>query len=523
MKFTWILGALTALGSFGPLSYALQQNTHSQLKGIRSQMSQIRLLGQETLTVVDKAGKAIPNATILLGYEVGDPFDGNQLTTDDKGVAMAPGEWKAALPLTVQAPGYVTTTLPAISPGSMTIEINKQEGAADLAIKGFNTGFCDLKEDGKVDFGLVIPALSRESMLSFDLSTVISPKSDKITVVGEDVEIPSNITLPKQTENYIFDITLDKPAYRLYVREPGNYQVYASHGQFPLQKVVSAIRNGKSMFDVINYFSFMSGGQLAVDVQADVENKDVPIDQIAYNQKVSVTAPVLGKSQVMISVALMDSNGMMMPTDLKRLASGKAMSLNASGNAPSVLSVLMNDANKKVQGTVLGTLADQMFAGVNVAQQYMMGFGQSRRAENPQDFSQLSISLMPAGQGVAPQFLDLTDKPTYADYVLSMKQPTLPDGMQPVATYMVLSEVESIMEGKISTERRTRIWEVWSDAWLDQMELPKIAINKNPKRKYRWEVMFLARPAGALSSARPGVMSVDLNTVTNITRNALEI
>ncbi|HMN67970.1 MAG TPA: hypothetical protein PKC28_05470, partial [Bdellovibrionales bacterium] len=236
---------------------------------------------QQQISVQDKMGQPIIGATIMFGFEPGNPFEGNVITTDGSGIAATPADWKAALPVTVQAAGFVSQTLPVTMPSDLIFALSTQEGMAELEVAGETTDFGRLRTDGKVDFGLVIPALNREQMLGFDLSTVISPKTDTITIIGNDVELPSNLTLPEQTESYIFPITFNKPGYRVYVRNPGPYTVSATHGQFPLQRVVNDIRDGKSMFELINHFKFLGAGQQPVDVQGDVPGQNVPVNQVA--------------------------------------------------------------------------------------------------------------------------------------------------------------------------------------------------------------------------------------------------
>src|SRR4051812_31548265 len=114
-----------------------------------------------------------------------------------------------------------------------------------------------------------------------------------------------------------------------------------------------------------------------------------------------------------------------------------------------------------------------------------------------QSFQQMSYALLPAKSGAAPQFLPLIPAPSIdAQNVLKMTAPaSVPAGLKSVATYMVLTEVQVFGTGNTQSEKRTRLWEVWSSTWLNQVELPKITFPHNPDRKYRWEVMYLAQPA----------------------------
>ena len=151
----------------------------------------------DSLRVIDKNHQPVANATILLGFEPGNPFPGNVLKTAADGSVGIPGDWKAALPVTVIAPGFITTTLPVLMPGEHLITVSQVEGVAQLEIKGTTTGFGRIITDGKVDFGMVIPAMSRESMLSFDIGSVLSPQNDTIEIIGNTT---ASFWLPKYTQ-----------------------------------------------------------------------------------------------------------------------------------------------------------------------------------------------------------------------------------------------------------------------------------------------------------------------------------
>lgn len=483
---------------------------------------QVQFLAQDTVTVIDEKQQPVAGATVLFGYDIGNPFPGNTLTTDNSGVTAIPADWKAALPLTVQAPGYVTTTIPVATPGTLTVQIAKQESANEYEVKGTATDFGRLITDGKVDFGLVIPALSRQQMLSFDLSTVLSPKTDTISIIGNDIAIPSNITLPDQSETYIFPIDFNKPDYRVYLREKGTYQMFAMHGQFPLQRVVGDIRAGKSLFEVINYFNFSGGGQAPVDVQGNLSGINVAVNQIAFDKQVNVKAPAYPTTQIMVSLALMEQNGLFMPTDLKRLTPSQSMNLKSVGNTPSVISLLLDNTTSVTSGTLAkGSVSIADFSPLNLFDSYFAANGVGPK-KGTQDFSRMSFAILPAAGGVSPTFLPLTAKPSFNNQLLKMDVPALPAGLTAVATYMVMSEIETFTAGSVKSERRTRLWEVWSGAWLQQVELPQISFTRKPDRKYRWEVMFLARPSNFISESIL-MNTVDLQSVTHVTRNALDI
>ncbi len=482
-----------------------------------------------SLRVVNENNQPVANATILLGYEPGNPFSGNVLKTAADGSAGIPTDWKAALPVTVQAPGYITSTVPVLTPGEHLLTIIAQESANQIEIKGTATDFGRLIKDGKVDFAMVIPAMTRESMLAFDIASVISPQNDTIEIIGNSVDIPSNITLPNQEESYIFPITLDKPDYRVYVREPGAYKMYAMHGQFPLQRVVDDIRGGKSMFEVINHFTFKQSGQRNINVSGNMRNVNLPVNQTPFNATTSVKAPAFPADKVMISLNLSAENDtLFMPTDMKRLTPNQTMALktNASLGTGHVLSLLL-DAPKTTPVSEEDAAAE-LQRSLNPLNRFidalpMKEAGQPVvKAKATYDFNKMTFTFQPASGTVTPAFLPMIAAPQIVNNVMKLQMPTLPNGLTGIATYMVLSEIEELGTGSVKSERRTRMWEIWNAGFIQQMEMPRVTFTKRPDRKYRWEVMFLARPSNFVFADAPG-SRVDLSTVTHVTRNALQL
>jgi hypothetical protein len=98
----------------------------------------------------------------------------------------------------------------------------------------------------------VIPVLSRTDVFNFDINTVISNEVDTITLLGQSVDIPANVSLPEQRETYIFPITLKKPEYRLNFSSIGAKKVMALRGQFQLKPVVDELRSTKDFIGIIN-------------------------------------------------------------------------------------------------------------------------------------------------------------------------------------------------------------------------------------------------------------------------------
>jgi hypothetical protein len=320
---------------------------------------------------------------------------------------------------------------------------------------------------------------------------------------------------------YIFPIQLNKPEYRSYVRSSGTYTMTATHGSFVLQKVMNELKLGKSIFELANCFTFTEGGKREITVSGDVVNQDVAVNTTPFNSTVNVTAPAYANNQVMMSLGLAEeANGLMIPTDLKRVEAGQSMELKSMGNIPSVLSLLTVDAKKAATSAI--ELAMNLLSPMNFSEE--LTALPKQEFLGAQNFGQLSFALQPARNGAAPEFLPLINPPTLDNgNVLKMDVPaTLPAGLVKVATYMVLTEIQTFGTGRVRSEQRTRLWEIWSSAWLTQVELPKLNFPRNPDRKYRWEVMYLAKPAN-LTGGTVSINGVELSSVTHVTRNTLEL
>lgn len=467
----------------------------------------------ERLTVVDDAGNPIAGATVLLGFE--ETAESPLQTTEADGSATV-ADLKSTLPLTVSAPGYITVT--HVQPGDTTIQLVPADPTSLFEVKGTTSGYGRLLSDGRVDFGLVIPALAREDMLSFDVSTIVSPSTDDISIIGNKIQIPSNLTLPEQRETFIFPITLNKPDYRMYVRKPGFYKFATTHGQFPLQRVVNDIRAGKSFFEVVNYFDFKEGAQRDLEIRGNMSGVDLAVNQVPFNSTFTVVAPAYDASVTMMSLGLLEQNGAFMPTDVKHVKSGESLDLKSNPGAGRVanLSILLESGTATRERGLASWLRDWFAPLLGVLAP------PAPAAEKP-DFNRLSFAFAPSAEGgVAPIFLPLIGKPSLDGQVMTLPMPSAPAGLRPLAMYLSFAEIEDIENGNVKIERRTRIWDVWSDAWSARVELPKIVWTRRPDRRYRWDVLFLARPVNFSGESNVGPR-VDLKSITHATRNSLDL
>ncbi|MCB0341335.1 MAG: hypothetical protein H6626_06945 [Pseudobdellovibrionaceae bacterium] len=493
-----------------------------------------------SLTIVDIHQEPIANAQVLIGRAVDNPFPGNLLVSDDKGEISLPLNWKTPLPVTVMVNGFVKTTFLEVSPEQTLLEVNSGDGQDRIEVKGITKDYGRLRRDGKVDFGLVIPALSRRTMLNFDVSSVISPEADVIKVITKRMNVPSNISLPNQKESYILPITLDKPQYRMYFRQPGEYTMTATHGQFPLEKVVDRLRAGDSFFDVLNEFQFFGGGELDVSAGSSLAGQDISVNQYQFAGVTKLQGPSYTNDKVMLTLALMNENGLMKPSDLKKVGPGETVELKThpKGGDRLLLSALLPRPASVVNK--VKTFLDELFAVPdpinpdNVLSLSPFGdYDHLLPSDGEEDDIELdlTVALERAGQvslvmqsdiGVngPPQFLPLVDRPLVGNNVVSVTPPTIPEGLYQVGTYVTLSQIESTEKDGFVSEKKTRLWEFVANSWVDQIVVPDTGNTLGSTVTRRWEVMFLASPEGQLK-LHDGSVAID--SITHVTRNSIDL
>lgn len=460
---------------------------------------QTQLFAEGGLTVVDENGMPIAGAEVFLGSQK------LNAVTDSDGYMPIPSSWVGPEDLTIQAVGYIPTTYYQLNPVEQSIALQRLDGNKEFLVNGETTDYGRLRRDGFVDFSLVVPALTRRQILNFNLASVISPYSDKITAAGQSIDVPSNLSLPPQDESYFINIHISKPEYRIPVRQEGVYEMFAAHGKFPFKQVVDSFRRGDSLFKVLNMFTFVGGGQKEVQINGKGAGaQDIPINEMTFDATQTVRAPTLPAGKEMLSLSLVEQGGRLFPTDLKHVDSGKSVTLK------------MPSSNTKTYS--LSVLLDQSVANFNAQDPNLVNvlLLQSSPAAS---FHQMSIALEESNKGTPVEFLDLVPAPQLIQDKLMFQTPQQSLNIEPIATYVTLSEVVQQNAGsKIPVDKKTRLWEVYAKQWVNEIQLPEVSKTLDPQKKYRWDVMFLGRSRSAASN---GGQLID--EVTHVTRTALDL
>jgi hypothetical protein len=436
-----------------------------------------------TLSVIGMDAKPIANAKVLIGTAVDAPFVGNYFTTDAQGLFTAPAAWKSAQMVTIAADNFVTTTYMQQTPQGQTFQLHSSEAASKYELKGEGTGFHPKDGDDTIDFAVMAPLMSRQTLLSFDLGMLISPQMDTISLYGQDMQIPSNVSLPKQKESYSFlPVTLNKPVFRMYFSSLGTFPVMTIRGQFPFKKVVKELQANNQFVDLINDFKLLGGSIHDVAIAAETQNQNLPVDELVFNQSHGFHAPTFDSSNVLLAVAVSPYQGQYVLTDVKNVASNASINMTvASGETPELLTILQNKV----------------------------------------DDQQMTSALAPFVAGTMPEMLPMMASPQVVnDHDIKIAAVTAPSTIKPAATYAVLSTVQGEVVNGV--ESVSHAWEVYSPSWETEIQLPQMPNAKFNDGQKRWEVSLM----GASGATNPNdTKTVDLGprmleTATHATHSA---
>ena len=436
------------------------------------------------IAVLDEDQKPLVGAQILIGAAQGSIPD-NFIVTDASGHVGLPVAWVSAEPVTIDAPGHLRATYYAQEPGARTYQLRKSFGNGQYQVRGLTQGHNIVNKDGYVDFGLVIPALTRNDILSFNLDKVISTQMDTIKVAGQELEIPTNVTLPRQKETYIVPISLEKPTYQMYFSDSGKHRLFAARGRFPFKDVVKELRNETPFYDLINYFEISGGGVKDVDIIGSITAADISVTSLNFARRASVTAPSIGSDETMLVIGIAEMSGLLFPTDVKKLKSEENRQISTLDNRALVFSLLKKTADMESDSSG----ADRLSAVLLLA------------------------------DGAKPQFLPILPDIRLAGNgdVLISKINSI-GGVNALATYSVLSEMREVSQGTAKVTQRRPQWEVYGPAWLDTVALPEWPEGNPASGRRRWEVNLL----GSLNASQVELGPAMINEATHVTHTSLD-
>jgi hypothetical protein len=482
----WILFPALILGV---LSCSKKSNNSNDRQDLGSQFAaQIKALAiSNSHAIVSEDGSPINNAQILIGTALDTPFKGNLLNSGTTGQFADPVGWTTPQAVTISAPGYIRVTYFSQTPNGQSFTLKKVSGRGVYELTGQTTGIRPV-EHGTADYAIVLPALQKTDLFHFSMDMIISPQNDVITIYGQKIKLPSNLTLPTQDQSYfLLPFTLSKPDYRNYFSTSGTQKVLALHGQFPFHKVVDKIRAKTPFYQVINDMTIVGGGLADVNVYGKTQSADIDATSLSFTGHRTIQNENIGAGQFLLGVALAQMQGYLVPTDIKNLAAGSQNSLLTDSNSTmQVLSILKRESEMKG------------------------GSGGDR----------ISAVIVPFKDGVAPQHLALLDDPKVATLThLEIDRPQVPAHLVALGTYASLQSVAIESNRGRNTKVATQVWEVYAPDWLGAIQMPTWpGESKSRAGSMRWSIAFVAGPHKASVDLGPGVMQ-SVTHVTNVSED----
>ncbi|MGE3974703.1 MAG: hypothetical protein AB7F59_09275 [Bdellovibrionales bacterium] len=430
---------------------------------------------------VISGGVPVAQAKILIGM-------GNQgrdfLMTDENGLVTIPAYWTNAEHVTIEANGFIRATYLNQMPTAKAFTVHLADIKPTIEVKGNTTQFQPyiVEKDGIVDFALVLPLVSTEDMLFFNENSVLSTEMDYISIFGQRMGIPSNISVPVQKEKYgLFTFTLNKPLFRFKVARPGNMKLLAARGRASL----GALKDRLPPNELINQITIAGGGVRATTVASTGGQVDIPVNELNFNQKLAVTAPQLPQGTHLLAVPLIADGALRYPSDVKSLKPMESRQLTVAAQGASELATIISPLDRTVSKAASAAL----------------------------------VPVRPASQAL--KHLGLPAAPTVANNQIQLSSPTIPAGVMATGLYMTKSAVTlTTVEGE-TIETIERKWEVYGEKWDTAVTLP--VLPETHEGKSRWEASFLARDQGVRPQKTDDARSNLFNQLNYVSRNSVDL
>lgn len=438
--------------------------------------------------VVNIFGEPIANAQVLIGQAQGTPFKGNFIATNASGIASIPKDWNSPAHVTVDAAGYIRQTLLNQKPGHVVLKLGSSYLPQRAQLSGQVTQLPVQNGDKLIDFGLVMPALSRADIINFDLDQVISPFTDILTVAGQSAPLPSNVSLPTQKESYIFNLTVSKPVYRLMVPTFEPQTFYAARGRFPFKKVVDKLRDGAAFYEILNDMTILGGGLRDVQIVGAQTTLNIPGTELEFKNAVQVQSASAQTDEVLMMLAASDVAGALIPTDVKKISPNQNVSLASLADKPAYIVSVIKKQSEFMQRTS----------------------GSDR----------LSASLLPYRSGEKQVLMPLVANPTIqngASFLIRLPAAPMTAGVRGIAVSAVISDLYESQNGDSKIVTANKRWEVLGLGWDTQIQLPNWPLsNMTPTKKV--EINFI----GSTSSKPVELDDSIIQAATHVSHSSTE-
>ena len=134
-------------------------------------------LKNQNAFILQSKGLAVPNAEVYIN-------DNLVGSTDLNGAIQINSEWALPATLSFKKAGYITTSFHQVPQQAQLFTIDPVEGDGRIEVRGETLGYGRLKKDDVLDFSILVPTLTTNSLIHFDMSYFISSETDKINIVN---------------------------------------------------------------------------------------------------------------------------------------------------------------------------------------------------------------------------------------------------------------------------------------------------------------------------------------------------
>jgi hypothetical protein len=214
-----------------------------------------------------------------------------------------------------------------------------------LILRGSVDGYETRNFDDRLNFGLVLPTLTKAQVLDFRLSSVLSTELDVIRAAGQRIEVPSNVSLPNQRERYFITIRINKPNFRLPIHDSVLPQkVAVVEGAMPFERTVDALRGGAPLFSVVNSFDFntfslaeVSG--LESDIEMTARENSIDHGSVVFSLPFEVDQDYVALGLNLEHSLNEDGEKLFFPVSMKTLERSEDLMQSSQDNVPMIVTV----------------------------------------------------------------------------------------------------------------------------------------------------------------------------------------
>ena len=133
--------------------------------------------------------------------------------------------------------------------------------------------------------------------------------------------------------------------------------------------------------------------------------------------------------------------------------------------------------------------------------------------------NKISIQVMPLNNSDEFNLLDRVNSPIWENNSLVFERPREKTRVYDGGTYLSLTEMPDGQSIQMQLAQNQKVWEFYSDSWLDRLDLPEWPTGLSQDKKLRWEVMFL----GTNKNSPNAIGENMLREASHVSRNILDL